>query len=898
MRFHGPALSDPAAFAVWGRDSLVPHAVEVVSRAPVNVNSAPRELLVVLLTDLQGFFLLERAPKPPGAGPGGRPCASPGGAYDWTQRHYAYEGAGEEAAFLFRTAPFTAPGGRESGGIAAEDVADEIVACRGSAPSPRIPGLDYGRAPFGGPFRSWSQFHRFVDALVEGGLVADSRTTLFAPAELAIASRAAGDVLKANFNPNLHLNELNPDRALFLHVDKTDLLVNSAEFCFGPMGRFEIRSAGHVVDDARRTIARAEVRTVIRLFDALRLSTQRDFHAGAFGLRRPGFETNTNRGVESGPEPDNGLAPSENLATGWIQLPTYGSTLVGDALKPAGELRTTMTDPDWYPGVATGTSGGSHLGSVIHTHLEYDHAAHYHASRNGSTRPPRWDGFRVPLGAWQTAFGRRSALALNHADPGEELPSPYGPVEGARIGEPGRHRLVRSFRGEPPAGPSPAPSDLRLDGAYVERSSAFGWWIDENVSFNVDEGAAAFWVKPAFEPGCTSKRRTLLSLGRYHAHRPELQNPSPFGLFVVPPAGDCRGGPPSYAAGMASFLPASLAFGFGFSSSTGYSWELGGGGPDPEESASAHAFAFTPSLNHEGHGCGRPSLLRAHEWTHVGVTWKLPRSRRGAADAVRVYVNGRVLPGSETLGHPFAQAGEPLKKGPAWTIHSLQATAPGKSGPGWVKNFLRLGGEPSVLVEGLRPGAFPGNYSADATFDEFYLWMDRSPRVAGGLWGLQQLWQQGRYYRPDDVDPEDARWVSAPLFAGEPPARPGEDLEVVGLAWTEWAEGYEGREARFFDRSEPTPRPLAPAGGTAADAGLLVGGRTLGPFRDPGFSALREADGRPVRVPEGVVLQASLKLKAGTTRNSSAVLLASPIVDDLTVYFRRGPEAFEEWVQP
>ena len=78
-------------------------------------------------------------------------------------------------------------------------------------------------------------------------------------------------------------------------------------------------------------------------------------------------------------------------------------------------------------------------------------------------------------------------------------------------------------------------ADLRLDGAYVERDSAFGYWIDENVSFNFNEGAVAFWIKPAFQPEQTSKRRTLLSLSRYHATRPQVMNPSPFGLFFVPP---------------------------------------------------------------------------------------------------------------------------------------------------------------------------------------------------------------------------------------------------------------------------------------------------------------------------------------------------------------------------
>ncbi|MBI3008354.1 MAG: hypothetical protein HYY56_02375, partial [Candidatus Omnitrophica bacterium] len=46
--------------AIYGLDELFPQYIEVVQRAPVNVNSAREELLTALLTDISGFFVIER----------------------------------------------------------------------------------------------------------------------------------------------------------------------------------------------------------------------------------------------------------------------------------------------------------------------------------------------------------------------------------------------------------------------------------------------------------------------------------------------------------------------------------------------------------------------------------------------------------------------------------------------------------------------------------------------------------------------------------------------------------------------------------------------------------------------------------------------------------------------
>jgi hypothetical protein len=906
-----PRNPDPFHHAVWGRDSLNPQWIELVTRSPVNVNAARREVLVALLTDLEGVFLLERRRRAlPPTPTGGSPCGSPGGAYGWTALRYTYDASGDEgdeAGLLYRTAP-----------LPAEKLADEILACRESRPSPGVPGLDYAREPFGGPFRSWAQFNLFVDSLVRGGLIADPREDLFGDPERRLASQAAGDVLKANFNPNLHLNEINPNRTLFAHVDKTDLVVQSTEFCFTPMGIFEIRSEGRILGEDGRARARAAVVAEVRLYDAVRDTAQRDFMAGAFASRRGGPETNNNLALESGPEPDNGPAPLENGYEGYLQLSTIGGNLTGASLKPPGARWTTLSDPSFLPGARPTPPGGPHLGSVLHAHFQFDHAAHHHASRNLSTSPPLWDGFRLPQGAWQTVFGRRCCLNRNWEDRTESVPGPYSPADLGRSGH--DYRIARSFAGTPPRVREVAPGDLRLDGAYAERHSAFGYWIDENVSFNFNEGTAAFWIKPGFFPEAAGKRRTLLSAGRYHAHAPDVLNPSPFGLFLTPASGD-EALSPSYAG--TPFRPVSLAFGLGFSTSTGYNWETFGG---PEAHATHHAFVLGPTLNHEGHGPdngdprvgddGRFNWLRAHEWTHVAVTWDNPRGRLPRPDSVQVYVNGRLLPGTVGVPHLYAGQGQPFRDTPRWTTHSLQAAIAGLSSPRWCKNTIRLGGEPSQLFDG---GLFPGNFGADATFDEFYLWLDRSPAYSGGLWGAQTLWARGRYYRPRDADPDDARFTSrafelaSPHFREPAPAAPSPGAlspapvptprartRVLAIAWTEIAEDYDRAGPRLrpkvFDYSASPPQELRPEGDTVADLHAAVGEAWFGPLRNDGWSPVRASDGTPPVV-DGPVRYAA-KLKAGTDRGSGAVLLSSPVLDDVTIFFDRGGPEFLSWVNP
>ena len=146
-------------------------------------------------------------------------------------------------------------------------------------------------------------------------------------------------VIKANFNPNTRISRYNPNSPVYVPVDKSDLVWadpagkpipflkkgHTTEFCFGPMGTFEITTLGQMIDkslagvSSRRTVVgsrggevpdnlypfRRKIRTIVKVFDVLRHTSQfhfeKSFRAGAY------TSSNDRKFVQSWPEPMNAL---------------------------------------------------------------------------------------------------------------------------------------------------------------------------------------------------------------------------------------------------------------------------------------------------------------------------------------------------------------------------------------------------------------------------------------------------------------------------------------------------------------------------------------------------------------------------------------------------------------
>ncbi|RME80452.1 MAG: hypothetical protein D6785_10350 [Planctomycetota bacterium] len=120
-----------------------------------------------------------------------------------------------------------------------------------------------------------------------------------------LVRKGAADCIKANFNPNAASSFFNPNQGVAKVVDKANLLYmppktggtsgaqyqkaevrQTVDFCFTPMGVFEITSIGIVESKEKKATkaqieAKAKIRAVIWIYDAIRHTTQADFEANS-----------------------------------------------------------------------------------------------------------------------------------------------------------------------------------------------------------------------------------------------------------------------------------------------------------------------------------------------------------------------------------------------------------------------------------------------------------------------------------------------------------------------------------------------------------------------------------------------------------------------------------------
>ncbi|HLD35252.1 MAG TPA: pilus assembly PilX N-terminal domain-containing protein, partial [Planctomycetota bacterium] len=214
---------------------------KVVGRAPININTAPKQLVIALIRDLKGFYLqaIDRD-------------SSSSDNYvtnnEWTiaanrdSQNYALHQFPQFSAATFKLKETTAFS-RETATKIVEQIAKRI-------------GTE-------GPFRNWQQFHDFCDSLTTSiGL-----------------TKTEADILKANFNPNTNLNDFNPDANRLLRVDKTDLTYYTTEFTFYATGYYEITSLGRVLNNNNKVLAQAEIKSIVKLFDIYRETAESQFLA-------------------------------------------------------------------------------------------------------------------------------------------------------------------------------------------------------------------------------------------------------------------------------------------------------------------------------------------------------------------------------------------------------------------------------------------------------------------------------------------------------------------------------------------------------------------------------------------------------------------------------------------
>jgi hypothetical protein len=814
-----PDQADPMGVdhAVVALDELNPQYIEMTRRAPINVNLAPKEILTAVIAGLQGVFLVERRKSNP----------HPWNLYSFMS-HPTYDNSpggrrGDEFGYLYATVPFAKPRATTTGGVDASKIADEIIACRSKAKSPSC-GLDYGKLWYGGPFRSWRQFNAFCDGLATGGLLKDERPIYYdfqpsgrgggsmtgsdslIPSKIQphVAAQALADVLKSNFNPNFTSNKINPDANLYTLVDKTDLITCSTEFCFTPMGIFEIESDGMVVNTVGnydflsvkqgQMVARKKILSIVKVYDIYRETTQAEFSGGKSNDANGGPATDNGKSLVTGPEPEVGKIASECDYSGWIQLSTIGG--------PAGHA-------------------GPQLNAVAHSHFSQNHDLHHHAG--GATKVLRPSG----------------GLFYNNRDRTEAVAGPYDPDFGGA----GQHRLARGWRAEdPPKGATyTAVSDLRIDGAYVERDSALLYENSAAVFGMV--GTVSYWIKPAYAPEMTGKPRTYFCIDQafrqkhpasmvqlmhgqwfFASHDTEANSPSPN-----------EGAPLTYANG--PWVPMSMAA--GYSTHEEYGGAVG---------------KTTPTLNHQGHGDNKEDLLRRNGWIHVAYMWDMTKHE------VSLLINGQTLPQTRSIKvHPQM-------------FNSVQD---------FLQAPLRIG-EPSTTMT--LSGRESRNWSADSTIDEFYMWK------GDHLAEAQELWSRGRYYiprsgreamftsRPIHLAPANSRDLASPSRGGSTATTVPPQVRVLGASWT-WYPEKTGKNGEPTVIDYRTNDPLT----SNVHLSMLVNNQPVGdPLQNEGGSTARALFVNP-----GEDLAYRLHVSLPDAELDS-ILLGTPVIDDVTIYYSLG----------
>jgi hypothetical protein len=937
---------DPFAenITLYGLDTLNPQWIEVVSRAPVNVNAAPREVLIALLTGIQGFFITDRRRNNPRWKGDLYLSFKQQSNFDSDGPNISY---GDEYGWIVETFPIVNEATTGQNGIAAAVIADEIIACR-NRQSGRHGNYSGSGAPwFSGPFKTWHQFNAFIDYLAkprsEGGgevfhdprggiyfdydMTGDVDPTGFSNLQASelqqkVGAQAIADAVKANFNPNLHLNELNPDLNLFQHVDKTDLFVNSTEFSFVPTGYFEIEALGRILRprDEKITdvllgdnviVAQAKVTAIYKLYDMYRESTHKQFYGGTLSEQGGAWGTNNGYSLEIGPEPDNGQFPGtagtegdpETEYAGYIALPTNGGPFGGrhgSAPKPKNALMKTQQLPD-----------SPHLQDQMHVHFALDHDAHHHVVdraeiASGASDMPGEHVSNHPdwAGAGLFAYG-----------------GPYNPTKG----RPGFHRVAKSYRlnTQQQGGtkvmrslePYP-PSDLRIDGAYVERHSAPAYYNTRGGSgvwaFDTQaqaKGTVTFWWKPSFAPEATGKIRTAWDLSRYHNPCGQQVNVWPFALWFFPsqydPGTSESAGPKYWHNNMGQFEPASLTWGT-------KAWH--------DVSPGYNFGRMTMCLNHLGHDDHKylkPNPFRHHQWMHTAFVWSLQGTDNAGTQSAKLYVNG-----SDAYSkYSYVTM---TTWGAGWSKMSKHDKHEGGE-----ENHIRLGGtsriaDAAILAGGsLTQGSYRGNFSGDHTIDEVYMW-------ANDTYDPNLQWMQGRYYVPsgrgggatggggegrftsdllDRMVPYTPRQLPPPSTIAPPGgiasggsalAEPS-TIRILGVAWTYYGERLDESQQEFsqwirmsevdgnkkyvYDYGNNKTTAGTPSGQRRAivRVGIQDGTLIYGPFESDGFSAVLDKNGRTPRIQDPKLAKyfVDFEIEGG----GNPVLLATPVLDDVTIFW-------------
>ncbi|MEW6027405.1 MAG: hypothetical protein AB1599_08955 [Planctomycetota bacterium] len=263
-------LNEGAEIFSWKQ--LIPDDLALEERNPININTAPKPVLMAALANLEGLYLQQ--------GPGDE--AKLDNIKDvfsnTLEKPHGRIGPPGLSIGKLKSVNLRMP---ENTNII-EAIAERIIEERTVS-----------------PFLEWQAFNKFCDVLIQEEFFGD----ISSPEGYELA-QARADLIKANANPNTLLNKFNPDRVVNRLLDKSDLVTYTTEFCFIPRGYFEVESQGMVLRPALggEMIPEADylTRGVARVYEIHSQTTQADFSKGRISRQAKG----NGETLQTYPQPD------------------------------------------------------------------------------------------------------------------------------------------------------------------------------------------------------------------------------------------------------------------------------------------------------------------------------------------------------------------------------------------------------------------------------------------------------------------------------------------------------------------------------------------------------------------------------------------------------------------
>lgn len=568
------------------------------------------------------------------------------------------------------------------------------------------------------------------------------------------------DCLLANFNPNSDLNDYNPDRHVYRHVDKAQLTQYTTELSLEPTGVFQIDSAGVVAAESTGDIlARRDFQTVIRVFDTFRVTRQDQFTAGL------GASASWDEYSSTNPYDD----------TAWnATVMTYPEPLLHNAAKPSAPLATYVSESIFDGSVALATQKVNPINGDFYLPFE------------GSLSATNARGNPEPL---ESAVSDRWTLGAQITyDLNAQI---YTGTVGSQFSEfpkavPTDHAKVAPLTFDAGA----MPGNLLADGALSDPGRCLMYDASNIGKSSADGrvGGIEFWIKPNFDTRSANRVRRFFSMigARYggmsgsHAQQFCLTF-LPHGHFTGVP--ENIAGFPRYETGAMDIrnfrlnadtggynespgwaAPASLFFHwrqnyYGTGSHFGY---IGVNTPTLSDDLAGRDAANSKLTSHPSYH------VNPHTWSHISLRWDQNQTVDSSTmtltqldSVIGLTVNGK-NPASLPLRHHFGAGNSTLSP------FSLYEDDFGPVA-------IRLG-EATDHVD--------GNWAADATYDEVIAYPSDTDLP---LRDVDRLYDElGRYYKPNQRD-EIAVYKSpgfdvARLFQ----LRPSESLTLRSVSWTCW----------------------------------------------------------------------------------------------------------------